>query len=93
MNTSPAEFALFVSWAATGIGFGFWLWSWLGEKDAIQKLRFRDAGMVLVFASILVRILLQDRPMTGWDWGLVIMSPLFIAAALWRLARTGAMRR
>ena len=44
--------------------------------------------MVLLFASILLRIVAQDRPMSMWDWAMIFVGPLFIAAALWRLART-----
>jgi len=32
----------------------------------------------------------QDRPMMAVDWAMVFLGPLFIAAALWRLARTAA---
>jgi hypothetical protein len=77
-----------MSWAATGLGVALWLWSWFGEKDAIQRLRFSDCGVVLVFAATLLRIVIQTRPMTAIDWALALLSPLFIIAALWRLTRT-----
>ena len=70
----------------TGVGLA--VWSWFGARDAIRKLRFLDCGVVLLFSSILLRIVAQDKPMTIWDWAMVFMGPLFIAAALWRLART-----
>ena len=76
------------SWAATGLGLSLWVWSWLREKDAIQKMRFMDCGVVLVFAATLLRIVIQTRAMTPIDWALAILSPLFILAALWRLTRT-----
>jgi hypothetical protein len=82
------QFAVGASWVATAIGGGLWLWSWLGEKDAIRKLRFLDCGVVLLFASILLRIVAQERQMSIWDWAVVFVAPLFIGAALWRLART-----
>lgn len=88
MSLDVVRFAVTVSWVATAIGIGLWLWSWFGEKDAIRKLRFLDCGVVLMFASILLRIVAQDRPMSVWDWAMVFLGPLFIAAALWRLART-----
>ena len=84
----PGEIARTVSWIATGIGLGLWLWSWIVEKNAIQKLRFRDCGVVLLFAGILTRIVVQERQMMAWDWAMILLGPLFIAAALWRLART-----
>lgn len=79
------------AWAATGLGLGLWVWGWLGEKNPIRRMRFHDCGMVLVFSAILVRIVLQDRPMTWFDWALVWAAPVFIAMALWRLKRTGGM--
>jgi hypothetical protein len=82
------QLATGVSWVATAAGVGLWLWSWLGEKDAIRKLRFLDCGVVLLFSSILLRIVTQEKPMTILDWAMVFVGPLFIAAALWRLART-----
>lgn len=88
MTGDAASIATTAAWVATGIGLALWLWSWFGEKNPIQKLRYRDCGVVLVFAAILVRVVAQQRPMTAFDWALVVMGPLFIAAALWRLART-----
>lgn len=82
------QLAVGASWVATAIGAGLWLWSWLREKDAIKKLRLLDCGVVLLFASILLRIVAQNRVMGAWDWAMVFIGPLFIAAALWRLART-----
>lgn len=82
------QLAVGASWVATTIGAGLWLWSWLREKDAIRKLRFLDCGVVLMFASVLLRIVAQERSMSVWDWAMIFVGPLFIAAALWRLART-----
>ena len=84
----PADLARIASWIATGLGVGLWLWSWLREKNPIQRLRFSDCGVVLVFSATLVRVVSQERPMTAIDWALVFLAPLFIAGALWRLART-----
>lgn len=88
MTLTIGQFAVGASWVATAIGAGLWLWSWIRVKDAIQKLRFLDCGVVLLFASVLLRIVAQERTMTIWDWAMVFLAPLFIAAALWRLART-----
>ena len=92
MNLDVVQLAVAVSWVATTIGFGLWLWSWFGEKDAIRKLRFLDCGVVLLFSSILLRIVAQDKPMGVVDWAMAFLGPLFIAAALWRLARTAGPR-
>jgi hypothetical protein len=88
MKFDIVHLAVLASWIATGVGLGLWLWSWVGEKDAIRKLRFKDCGVVLLFSSILLRIVAQARPMSLWDWAMAFLGPLFIAAALWRLART-----
>ncbi len=92
MTLDVVQLAVAVSWIATAIGFGLWLWSWFGEKDAIRKLRFLDCGVVLLFSSILLRIVAQDKPMGVVDWAMVFLGPLFIAAAAWRLARTAGPR-
>ncbi len=81
-------FAVGASWTASAVGLGLALWSWFGEKDAIRKLRLLDCGVVLLFGSVLLRIIAQDRPMSMWDWAMTFLAPLFIAAALWRLTRT-----
>jgi len=91
MIFDPQQFAVGASWIATAIGGGLWLWSWLGEKDAIRKLRFLDCGVVLLFSSILLRVVAQEKQMSIWDWAVVFIGPLFIAAALWRLARTAGV--
>ena len=88
MTPDILQLAVGASWVATGLGAGLWLWSWLRENDAIRKLRFLDCGVVLLFASILLRIVAQEKPMSMWDWAMIFIGPLFIAAALWRLART-----
>ena len=88
MTLDATQFAVGASWVASGVGVSLWLWSWLGEKDPIRKLRFLDCGVVLLFASVLLRIVAQEKPMSVWDWAMILLGPLFIAAALWRLART-----
>ncbi|KQY82502.1 MULTISPECIES: hypothetical protein [unclassified Brevundimonas] len=88
MTLDGHQLAVGASWVATAIGAGLWLWSWLRETDAIRKLRFLDCGVVLLFASVLLRIVAQEKPMSMVDWAMVFVAPLFITAALWRLART-----
>ena len=88
MNLDIEPLAVGASWIATAAGAGLAVWSWLGTKDAIRKLRFLDCGVVLLFSSVLLRIVAQEKPMSIWDWAMIFVGPLFIAAALWRLART-----
>ena len=88
MSASSLPLIVAATWAVTGLGFGLWVYSWFGEKHPVQKLRFQDCGMVLVFSAVLARIALMDRAMTPIDWFLIVISPLFILAALVRLGRT-----
>jgi hypothetical protein len=76
------------AWLVTGLGLGLVVWSGLRERDAVGKVRFLDCGVVLLFSSILVRLVAQEGPMTAFDWAMVFLAPVFIAAALWRLNRT-----
>ncbi len=88
MNVDVERLAFIVSWVATAIGVGLWIWSWVREKNAIQRMRLNDCGLVLVAAAILLRIVAQERTMSVLDWAMAFLAPLFIAAGLWRLART-----
>ncbi|QBX38969.1 hypothetical protein E4M02_10300 [Brevundimonas sp. S30B] len=84
----PVNFAVQASWAATGVGVALWLWGWLKAPTPIDKLRFYDTGVVLIFSAILVRVITQERDMSWFDWAMVVFGPIFIGAALWRLGRT-----
>jgi len=88
MSLTPIQLTDYVSWGATFLGLGLWAWSWLGVKDPIARLRFSDCAVVLLFSSVLARIVTQDKAMAPFDWAMIFLAPLFIAAALWRLART-----
>lgn len=88
MTLDVHQLAVGASWVASGIGLAMWLWSWLREKDAIRRVRLLDCGMVLISAAVLLRIVAQEKPMGVVDWALAFLAPLFIVAALWRLART-----
>lgn len=89
MSADAVQIATFASWAATGAGLFMWLWTWIRDKCPIRRMRVTDCGLVLVFASILTRIAVQTEPLSPFDWTLVFVGPLFIAAGLWRLGRTG----
>lgn len=86
--TDAAEIAIVGSWVATGVGFGLWLYGWFGTQIPLKRQRLHDCGIALVFSAILVRVVTQDRPLGVFEWALFFIGPLFIAAALWRLART-----
>ncbi len=86
--TEAAQIAIVGSWVGTGIGFGLWLYGWFGTKVPMKRQRLHDCGIALVFSAILVRVVTQDRPLGVFEWAMFFIGPLFIAAALWRLART-----
>ncbi|MCS6624785.1 hypothetical protein N0B44_17860 [Roseibacterium beibuensis] len=88
MTWSIDQFATGVAWIASAIGVGLWVWSWVREKDAVRRMRLRDCGLVLISSALLLRIVAQEKPMSVLDWAIAFLAPLFIAAALWRLART-----
>lgn len=90
MAPDPVSLAVGAAWTATAVGIALWVWSWFGEKCAVQKIRYRDCGVVLVMAALLVRVLFPARSLTFLDWLILIFGPVFIGAAIWRLSRTCA---
>ena len=88
MTFDLQQFAIGVAWTVSAIGLGLWLWSWFREKDAVRRIRLLDCGLVLISSAVLLRIVAQEKPMSILDWAMAFLAPLFIAAALWRLART-----
>lgn len=88
MTIGVEQFAIGISWAASGVGLALWLWSWFAEKNPLRRQRLLDCGLVLISSAILLRIVTQTKPLGVLDWAMAILSPLFIAAALWRLCRT-----
>ena len=54
----------------------------------MRRIRLLDCGLVLLSSAILLRIVAQETTMSVLDWAMAFLAPLFIAAALWRLART-----
>ena len=88
MTWTINQFAVGIAWTASAVGIGLWLWAGLAEKHAVRRVRLLDCGLVLVSSALLLRIVAQDDPMGMIDWAIAFLAPLFIAAALWRLART-----
>ncbi|WP_420479378.1 hypothetical protein [Brevundimonas sp. FT23028] len=92
MNPAAASIVFWISIAGLAVGVVLWAWSF-NEKHPIRRLRQMDCGTVLVFSSILLRFVGQGKPMGVIDWALALLSPLFIAGALWRLSRTACPAR
>ena len=84
----PDLVATYAAAAATAVGFVMWIMAVLFSRDPIRRMRLLDSGMVLIFAAILVRFVVQERPLNAIEWVLAALSPVFIAAALYRLWRT-----
>jgi hypothetical protein len=76
-----------VSLVGLAVGVGLWVRS-IFEKLPLRRLRQVDCGTVLVFSSVLLRFVGQTKPLGIVEWALALLSPLFVAAALWRLSRT-----
>ena len=87
MTFTAHQFAFLVSLAGLAIGVGLWVRSFF-ERLPLRRLRQIDCGTVLVFASVLLRFVGQTRPLGMVEWALALLSPLFVAGALWRLSRT-----
>ena len=88
MTLDPVRLAVGVAWLATLAGLGLWVWMAWRCHCPIRKLRLHDCGVVLVFSAVLTWIVVKAEPMNAFDWAMVFLAPLFIAAALWRLNRT-----
>ncbi|GAA0653893.1 hypothetical protein [Brevundimonas lenta] len=87
MTLDVVQFSFLISLAALVVGASLWGLAFL-EKAPLRRMRMTDCGTVLVFSSILLRFAGQTRPLNAIEWGLALLSPLFVAAALWRLVRT-----
>ena len=87
MSFDVASIVFWVSIAGLVVGAGLWAWSFV-ERHPVRRLRQMDCGTVLVFSSILLRFVGQGKALSVIEWGLALLSPLFVAAALWRLTRT-----
>lgn len=85
---TPTEFSIGLAWCLTLYGLCLWLWSWRRDTHPIIRLRYQDCGVVIVFTSTLALYVLREREMHFLDWILVILGPLFIGSAIWRLFRT-----
>jgi len=85
----PYQVGLTGSWFAMGLGAAMVLYAWIAERhDEMRKHRLNDCGLVLIFAANLVLIMIRGGPRHGLDWFMAVVSPLIIAAALWRLFHT-----
>jgi hypothetical protein len=82
------EAPLYLAWALIAYGFGLWMWSWKKTHSPLVRMRYQDCGVVIVFAANLALYALRDRELNFLDWLMVILGPVFISSALWRLFRT-----
>ena len=53
-----------------------------------MKTRALLIGLLCAALAVPAGVVAQDKQMSIWDWAMIFVGPLFIAAALWRLART-----
>ncbi|MBU1325385.1 MAG: hypothetical protein KJ676_09080 [Alphaproteobacteria bacterium] len=88
MTLDPVRLAVGAAWLSALAGLGLWVWMAWRCDCAITKMRLYDCGVVLVFSAVLTWLLVKSEPMNAFDWAMVFLGPLFIAAALWRLNRT-----
>lgn len=89
----PQQVGVTGAWFAMGLGAAMVLYGWIAERrNEIRRLRFSDCGLVLIFAANLVLIMIRGGPRHGLEWVMAVLSPLVIAAALWRLFHTTAAK-
>lgn len=87
MTFDAHPFAFIISLIGLAVGVGLWVRAAF-EKVPLRRLRQIDCGTVLVFSSILLRFVGKTTPLGIVEWTLALLSPLFVAGALWRLSRT-----
>lgn len=88
MTMTPVDASIYLAWGLIAYGFGLWMWSWSKTLPPLVRLRYQDCGVVIVFSANLALYALRGRELNFLDWLLVILGPLFISSALWRLIRT-----
>jgi len=69
-------------------GFALWGWGWFRAKTPLLRQRFHDCGTLIVIAATLALYFMRDRELNFLDWLIVLLGPLFIVVAMWRLIRT-----
>lgn len=88
MTMTPSQASIYLAWGLVAYGFGLWAWSWRKAQSPLVRMRYQDCGVVIVFSANLALYALSERELNFLDWLLVILGPLFISSALWRLIRT-----
>ncbi|MEG2312800.1 hypothetical protein [Brevundimonas sp.] len=88
MTITPSDASIYLAWGLIAYGFGLWMWSWTKAQSPLVRMRYQDCGVVIVFSANLALYALRGRELGFLDWLLVILGPLFISSALWRLIRT-----
>ena len=87
MNAGGFDWIGGLSWAVSGLGLGLVVASLFQNADPIRRQRMQDAGMVLIFGSVLARVIMQPSRSTI-DWVLAGIAVVYIPLSLWRLSRT-----
>ncbi|WP_292040530.1 MULTISPECIES: hypothetical protein [unclassified Brevundimonas] len=88
MTIAGEPWALILARLMVLYGFGLWGWGWFKARSPIIRQRFHDCGTMIVISATLAMYFLRDRELNFLDWVIVMLGPLFIVAALWRLSRT-----
>ncbi len=93
IGPDPAVVASTGAWIAMGLGAALVIAAWTAFRgQEIRRMRLNDSGLVLIFAANLVLILVKHGPQHPLEWFLMVVSPIIIAAALWRLSHTHGAR-
>lgn len=88
MNNVPVDLPVFFAWSMIAYGFALWVWSWTKSDKPLIRMRYQDCGVVIVFSANLALYAMRSEELHFLDWILVILGPVFISSALWRLFRT-----
>ena len=89
VGMAPHDIGQTGAWVGAGLGAAMVLYAWIAERNnEIRKHRLNDCGFVLIFGSTLVLTLIDGGPQGPLEWFITVVSPIMIAAALWRLFHT-----
>jgi hypothetical protein len=91
MGLTPQAVGMGGLWFAAGLGAAMVVYAWIVERhNVIRRHRLNDCGFVLIFGSTLVMTFVGGGPQSAMDWFMVVVSPVILALALWRLFHTNA---
>ena len=88
---APHDIGQTGAWVGAGLGAAMVLYAWIAERNnEVRKHRLNDCGFVLIFGSTLVMTVVGGGPQDPIEWAVVVVSPIILALALWRLFHTNA---